>query len=82
MSTTIIESDAISWVLNGSHYCDAPHCSQPAAIVAASPHNDRFCLDHSDHAATAAAHPAFTGWYRIEDTHYCGHVLVANVHAI
>ncbi|WP_071289319.1 hypothetical protein [Mycolicibacterium llatzerense] len=82
MSTNIVESDAITWVLNRSHYCDAPHCSQPAAIVAASAHNDRFCLYHSEAAADAAADPAFAGWYRIESTHYCGHVLVATVHAI
>lgn len=80
--STIVEHDTITWVLNGTHYCDDDHCSQDATIVAASAHNARFCSDHTGRAAAIAAEPGFTGWYRIVATHYCGQVLVANVHAI
>jgi len=82
--TTIVEHDAITWVLNRTRYCDDPHCSQDAAVIAATPHNDRFCTEHAatTRAAAVAADVAFTGWYRITEMHYCDHVLVAHVHAI
>lgn len=80
--TTIVEHDTINWVLNRTHYCDVPCCSQPASIIAASSHNDRFCCDHADHASAVTTDATFTGWYRITATHYCAHVLVAAVYAI
>lgn len=79
---TIVDHDTITWVLNRTRYCDAPNCSQDAAIVAASPHNDRFCTDHANRGAAIAADLAFTGWYRITEMHDLNGALVAHVHAI
>jgi hypothetical protein len=82
MSTTCVEDDAQIWIVTGSHYCGAAHCSQPAAIVAAAPRHERFCVDHTDQAALAAVQPSFAGWYRISSAHYVANDLIATVHPL
>jgi hypothetical protein len=78
MRTTCVEDDTQIWIVTGSHYCSAAHCSQPAVIVAAAPRHERFCVDH----ALAAVQPAFAGWYRISSAHYVANDLIATVHPL
>ena len=81
MSTYLDTDD--TWLDSGAATCDVDGCNQPAAIIADTWNRERFCLDHTRHAADVPAHyRPFPGWYRIADSreHQLG--LILSVHRL
>jgi hypothetical protein len=72
-----------TWLDSGSTTCDVDGCSQPAAIIADTWNRERFCANHTPHAAEIPAHhQPFGGWYRITGSreHQLG--LILTVHRL